>query len=207
VVASPRTARTAGMTTAFDTSERAFGLTARNINHYERQVFADGKEVFEADWLPAGTGEAGDAFVGLGPEFDATACASCHHADGRSAGPEGDGALPLGFTVGLGSDDPRTIDHYGASLSASSVTGAGEAVVSVAYDDVTGTFDDGTGYSLRRPTHTVAPGDGPALPDDAVVRVRVAPQLPGLGLLELVKVMAPGLAVVVARQVEPQRIR
>lgn len=186
VVDSPRVVRTGGMTTAFDTTERAFGLTARNINHYERQVFADGKDVFEADWVAEAGAGGDDAFVGLGPGFDAPACASCHHADGRAAGPVGDGALPIGLTVGLGTDDPRTVDHYGASLSSASVDGPGEAVVSVAYDEVTGTFADGAVYSLRRPTYSVEVADGPGLPDDAVLRVRVAPQLPGLGLLELV---------------------
>ena len=176
-----RTIRTGGMGTAFDASPRAFSLTARNINHYERQVFADGKEIFEVSWTPEGA-----ELAGLGPNFDAAACATCHTEDGRAAGPVGDGVLPSGIVVGLGTDEPRTIDHYGATLSAHTVDGKSEAVVTVVHEEIEGTFNDGTPYTLRRPVYFVDVGDGPALPVDAVLRIRVAPQLPGMGLLELI---------------------
>ena len=177
-----RVIRTGGFGTAFDDSERAFSLTARNINHYERQAFADGKAIFEASWTPVGP----EGFGGLGPNFDATACSSCHLEDGRAAGPSGDGGLPTGVTVKLVTDDPATINEFGAVLSAHSASGPGEAVVTVRYEDVVGEFDDGTPYTLRRPIYSVElTGDG-ELPDDAAIGVRVAPQLPGMGLLELI---------------------
>lgn len=177
-----RTTRTGGFGTAYDDSERAFSLTARNINHYERQAFADGKAIFEAGWTPVGP----EGFGGLGPNFDAAACASCHLEDGRAAGPSGDGGLPTGVTVKLITDDPATINEFGAVLSAHSASGPGEAVVTVRYDDVVGEFDDGTAYTLRRPVYSVALTGGGELPDDAAIGVRVAPQLPGMGLLELI---------------------
>jgi len=177
-----RTIRTGGFGTAIDDSERAFSLTARNINHYERQAFADGKAVFEAVWTPVG--QAG--FGGLGPNFDAAACSSCHLEDGRAAGPSTDGVLPTGVSVKLVTDDPATINALGAVLSARSAEGDGEAVVSVRYEEVVGTFDDGSTYSLRRPLYSVELTDDIVLPDDAVIGVRVAPQLPGMGLLELI---------------------
>ncbi|GJM37755.1 MAG: hypothetical protein DHS20C19_11220 [Acidimicrobiales bacterium] len=177
-----RTIRTGGMGTAFDDSERAFSLTARNVNHYERQAFADGKDVFEAAWNP----RPGEEFSGLGPNFDASACANCHLEDGRSAGPVGDGPLPTGMTVRLTTDQPAIIDHYGGGLSSQAFGREPEAVVTVAYEEIEGTYDDGTPYSLRRPIYTATVADGPGLPDDAVIGVRVAPQLPGMGLLELI---------------------
>jgi CxxC motif-containing protein (DUF1111 family) len=177
-----RTPRTGGFGTAFDDTERAFSLTARNINHYERQAFAEGKEIFEVNWTPVGP----QGFGGLGPNFDATACSSCHFDDGRAAGPAGDGVLPTGLTVKLITDDPATINEFGRGLSAFSENGDGEALVSVRYEEVAGEFDDGTPYTLRRPVYSVELyGDG-SLPDDTVIGVRIAPQLPGLGLLELV---------------------
>ena len=183
-VAAPglRTARTGGFGTAFDDTARAFSLTARNINHYERQAFADGKVIFEAHWTPVGP----EGFGGLGPNFDATACSSCHLEDGRAAGPSGDGVLPTGLTVKLLTDDPATINEFGAVLSAHSATGQGEAVVTVRYEEVVGTFADGEAYTLRRPVYSVELlGEG-SLPDDTVIGVRAAPQLPGMGLLELI---------------------
>lgn len=172
-----RTTRTGGMGTAFDATSRSFSLTARNINHYQRQLFADGKTVFEMQWTPTG-----DEFGGLGPFFDAAACSSCHLEDGRAAGPSGDGPLPLGIGVQLTSDDPLTIDRVGDSLASNGIDG-GEAVVRVDYETVTGTFDDGEPYELRRPVYSVEI-DGDPLPDDAILGIRVAPQLPGMGLLE-----------------------
>ncbi|MEM7142167.1 MAG: di-heme oxidoredictase family protein [Actinomycetota bacterium] len=178
-----RVARTGGMGAAFDDTGRAFSLIARNINHIEIQAFADGRDVFEAVW----DAEVSAEFAGLGPNFDASACSTCHTDDGRSAGPGGNGVLPLGMTVGLGSDDPATIDHFGAVLSSQTFGPAAEAATSVAYVEVGGEFDDGTPFSLRAPTYTVEIGDGSVLPDDSVLRVRVAPQLPGMGLLELIR--------------------
>jgi len=177
-----RTLRTGGFGTAIDDSSRAFSLTARNINHYERQAFADGKVVFEAHWTPIG--QAG--FGGLGPNFDATACSTCHAEDGRASGPSGDGELPIGVSVKLITDDPAAINELGAVLSARSTGGEGEAVVTVTYEEVSGSFDDGSTYSLRRPIYSVELLSDAVLPDDAVIGVRVAPQLPGMGLLELI---------------------
>ena len=174
--------RTGGMGSAFDSSERAYSLTARNINHYERQVFADGKAVFEEPWNPRPDGD----FGGLGPNFDADSCSACHLEDGRAAGPSGDGVLPLGMTVMLSTSAPGTINHYGAVLSSNRFGGVPEAAIRVAYEEVAGTFDDGEPFSLRRPVYSVDIGDGPALPGDAVISPRVAPQIPGLGLLELI---------------------
>jgi CxxC motif-containing protein (DUF1111 family) len=180
----PRLFRPGGMTTSFDDSERAFSLTARNINHYERRVFASGKAIFEVIW----TTQESSEFSGLGPDFDATACANCHADDGRSPGPAGDGALPLGMVVKLSTDDPAVIEAYGGGLTSSSVDGDGEALVVVSYEQVSGVFDDGTPYELRRPVYAVETLNGPELPEDATIGVRVAPQLPGLGLLELIPV-------------------
>ena len=182
--APTRLLRPGGMTTAFDDSERAFSLTARNVNHYERQVFAAGKAIFEVLW----TARESSEFTGLGPDFDAPACASCHTDDGRSPGPSGDGPLPLGMVVKLSTDDPSVIEAYGPGLTSSATDGEPEARIMVSFETVSGEFDDGTPYELRRPVYSVEASRGPEIPDDAVLRVRVAPQLPGLGLLELISV-------------------
>ena len=172
--------RSGGMTTAFDDTAGAFRLTARNINNYERVVFADGKVLFEEPFVV----DPGHAMGGLGPDFYTDSCASCHPLDGRAAGPEGDGVLPVGMIVKLATDDPATVDAYGSQLTPLSATGPAEATTSVTYEEMPGEYADGESYSLRRPIYDVDVGAGPDLADDAVIGVRQGPHLSGLGLLE-----------------------
>ena len=174
-------ARSGGMTTAFDHTARAFGLTARNINDYERQIFADGADLFEVEWAI----DANIEFGGLGPHFVTNSCSTCHVTDGRAAGPTGDGELPNGFIVLLADTDPETRRHYGEQLTAQAHGVAAEGHLEVSYSEVAGTFADGENYSLRHPTYTPVVTDGP-LPDGVVLRPRIAPHLSGLGLLELI---------------------
>lgn len=174
-------ARSGGMTTAFDRTERAFGLTARNINDYERQIFADGADLFGAEWV---TG-SGIEFGGLGPHFVTNSCSSCHVRDGRAAGPASDGELPSGLIVLLGDLDERTRRLYGEQLTAQAHGIEAEGHLEVSYSELVGTFVDGETYSLRRPTYTPVV-NGSALSDGVVLRPRIAPHLSGLGLLELI---------------------
>jgi CxxC motif-containing protein (DUF1111 family) len=169
--------RQAGMTTAFDDTETAFARAARNLSPNQLRVFSDGKELFEGEFTPEGTG---DTVPGLGPRFDASSCSSCHVNDGRSRGPDGDGVLPTGMIVRL---DPDT-SPYGPQLQSHAVTGTGEAETSVRYEEVEGTYADGTPYSLRAPTYQVTDQTSGTLPDDTTIGVRLAPPLIGLGLLE-----------------------
>ncbi len=174
-------ARSGGMTTTFDQGPRALSVASVNINHHERRIFAAGKTLFEAEWEADPDAE----FAGLGPHYDTTSCASCHTRDGRAAGPDGDGPLPTGFIVRLTTDDDTVRARLGTQLTSRADGVPAEAVVSVVYEERPGSFADGTPYSLRAPTYLVDLGEG-ELPDDAVLGVRVAPHLSGLGLLELI---------------------
>ena len=81
-----------------DSSNRdAFGNAARNLSSEERRTFEVGDSFFTQNWVtaPAST-EARD---GLGPLFNAQACASCHVRDGRGS-PEA-GEIGLLFRLGL----------------------------------------------------------------------------------------------------------
>ncbi len=173
--------RSGGMTTSFNDTSEAFAKTARNINSRERVVFAQGTEVFNAYW----TADPNDEFGGLGPNFDMVACAPCHVNDGRGTGPATDGPLPDGMITKLATDDPSMFERFGKQITRQHTEGTPEAQVSVVYEEVPGEFADGETYSLRRPTYVVEPGDGGPLDGDAVLGVRQAPQLSGMGLLEL----------------------
>lgn len=173
--------RSGGMTTSFNDSADAFAKTARNINSRERVVFAHGTDVFDAYW----TADPDDEFGGLGPDFDTVACALCHVNDGRGMGPAAEGPLPEGMITKLATDDLDTSERFGSQITRQHVEGTPEAQVSVVYEEVPGEFADGETYSLRRPTYIVDAGDGEPLAGDAVLGVRQAPQLSGMGLLEL----------------------
>lgn len=180
-------ARSGGMTTTFDVSPRALSIASLNINHEERQIFADGKVLFEA----AREADAAAEFGGLGPHYDATSCAGCHAHDGRAAGPTGAGPLPVGFIAKVATDDAVVRAAVGTQLTRQADGTAPEATVSVTYEERPGRFADGTPYSLRAPRYAVELTEGvlpgtTVLPDATVLMVRVAPHLSGLGLLELV---------------------
>jgi CxxC motif-containing protein (DUF1111 family) len=61
-----------------------------------------------------------------------------------------------------------------------------EATVEVTWRERPGTYDDGTPYSLREPSMTIALADGSALPAGAMTSLRQPPPVFGLGLLEAI---------------------
>ncbi|PKN56602.1 MAG: thiol oxidoreductase [Deltaproteobacteria bacterium HGW-Deltaproteobacteria-14] len=162
------------------------GLTAE-----EELAFYSGNSFFSQAWVaaPAST----DARDGLGPLFNARSCGACHAFDGRGRPPlEADEPL-LGLLLRLSlpgaADDEAPLPDpvYGGQLQPFALPGvAPEATVRVERDVVTGSYDDGTPYTLERPRYLLeAPGYG-ALPDDLEVSPRVAPQVIGMGLLEAI---------------------
>jgi CxxC motif-containing protein (DUF1111 family) len=81
--------------------------------------------------------------------------------------------------------DPTAIGSYGDQLQRDALEGlTADARVTVRFEEVAGTYGDGTPYTLRRPVYAVDDLSGGALPDDTVLSVRNAPPLIGLGLLE-----------------------
>jgi CxxC motif-containing protein (DUF1111 family) len=180
--------RQGGMTTTFDDTELAFAHPARNISLGQLRVFAAGDETFEASFAPEAAGDPreGGYLGGLGERFDAVGCTSCHVNDGRSPPPTGDGPLPVGMIAKLDTDDADVLDRYGAQLQRDAVGVAPEGAVTVTYQEIEGTYGDGTPYSLRRPTYGVTDLAHGALPEGTVLAVRSAPPLIGLGLLEYV---------------------
>ncbi|MEM8934091.1 MAG: efflux RND transporter permease subunit, partial [Acidobacteriota bacterium] len=84
-----------GDTTRVDASRNSFGLPALGLTNEERRTFEIGDSFFTQNWVTAPS--TTDARDGLGPIFNARACASCHVLDGRGAPPD-----PTGETVNLG---------------------------------------------------------------------------------------------------------
>lgn len=181
-----------GGTTRFDATTNAFGLSASNLEGSQRRAFEQGDSFFTQNWVvaPAST-EARD---GLGPTFNAQSCASCHVLDGRGSTPEHvDDTATRGLLVRLsipgmnanGAPLPEPV--YGDQLQDRGIAGVpAEGRVVVEYGDVKGSYDDGTSYTLRKPSYRFTDlAFGPMRPD-TLTSPRLAPQMIGMGLLEAI---------------------
>ena len=179
---------TGGETTVFDEGLNAFSLAARNLSGARRDKFFVGNSIFKRNWVtaPAST----DGLDGLGPTFNASACAACHFKDGRGAPPVGDEEF-LALLVRL--SVPGTDEHggplgepiYGGQFNHHAILGVpAEGTSAVRYDEVPGTYADGTPFSLRAPRYELANLAFGAFAPGTMMSPRVAPQMIGLGLLE-----------------------
>jgi CxxC motif-containing protein (DUF1111 family) len=167
----------------------AFLRPADNLSEDNERAFYSGNSWFNQQFVaaPATTVERD----GLGPLQNARTCSGCHFKDGRAAPPAGPGEDPLGMLVRL--SIPGTGDHggvrpeptYGVQLQDGGNDDVlREGLPSLSWTELDGVYDDGTPYSLRRPTLTVLePGYGDFHPD-VQMSIRVAPHMIGLGLLE-----------------------
>lgn len=185
--AEPRLGPLGGATTVTAGGADAFSQPAANAPAERARDFALGSRLFTVEWVPFP--DAVKLFDGLGPTFNQPRCSSCHERNGR-------GAPPLGPADDLSSALVRlsleaggsVIPHpaYGDQLNDRAIPGVpaeGRAVVS--YEEIAGTYGDGTPYTLLRPAVTYADlAFGPL--DGAMTSLRVAPAVIGLGLLEAV---------------------
>ena len=177
-----------GDTTVFDIGVNAFSLAARNLKGERRDKFFVGNSMFNRGWVTAPSStEASD---GLGPTFNATSCSGCHFKDGRGRPPIAADEAFLGLLLRLsipGQDahgGPLDEPSYGGQFNHRAILGVpGEGRAVVSYDEVPGTFGDGTAYSLRRPRYELLDlAYGPIDPA-VMISPRVAPAMIGLGLL------------------------
>jgi CxxC motif-containing protein (DUF1111 family) len=180
-----------GDTTVFETGTQAFSLAARNLKGARRDDFFVGNAFFKRNWVTAPSSTTG--LDGLGPTFNAPACASCHFLDGRGAPPQEPGEAFLGLLVRLsvpGQDEhggPLDEPSYGGQFNHHAVLGVpAEGGSHVTYTEMPGTFDDGTQYSLRVPAYTFSDLAFGPMASDVMLSPRTANAMIGLGLLEAV---------------------
>ena len=180
--------RLGGDTTAFSTSGNAFELSARNLDNDLRRTFEVGDSFFTQNWVaaPAST-EARD---GLGPTHNALSCSSCHSHDGRGKPPDhaDDPERGLLFRLSIpGPNGPVAEPTYGGQLQDRSILGVpAEGSMVVTYVEAPDRYPDGTEYSLRQPTYSIAaPAFGPLHPQ-VQISPRIAPIVIGMGLLEAI---------------------
>lgn len=180
-----------GDTTVFETGNQAFSLAARNLKGARRDDFFVGNAFFKRNWVTAPASTTG--LDGLGPTFNATACAACHFMDGRGAPPQEPDDAFLGLLVRLsvpGQDahgGPLDEPSYGGQFNHHAILGVpAEGGTHVTYEEVAGQFADGTPYSLRKPTYTFTELAFGPLAADVMISPRTANAMIGLGLLEAV---------------------
>jgi CxxC motif-containing protein (DUF1111 family) len=205
-----------------------FGLAqhAPTMTHADLNAFLDGKVIFETDYDDAEllnfnthfdccAGPLGPMIQTspvfrdgmLGPRYNAASCVQCHMMDGRGPTPYTDQDL-FGLVAQLSipgqGQQGEPIPHplYGRQLDVASEGNVqAEGRLQVSYEQINGTFDDGTPYTLRKPVYhfkDLAYGSlGKNIPDDigspgypgvAHFSPRIAPMLSGLGMLEAVSI-------------------
>ena len=173
-----------GTTTAV--SRDAFGMSARNLTAEQRREFEVGDSFFTQNWVtaPAST-EARD---GLGPLFNAQACASCHVRDGRGTPEEGQPGLL--FRLGVPDGDRSVAEPtYGDQLQDRSVLGVpAEGRMLRLYVEEPGVFGDGEPYTLRRPMYEFEDLAHGPVAVEVQISPRIAPPVFGVGLLEAIPV-------------------
>lgn len=177
----------------------AFSNPSATLSLERKLDFLVGKSLFEKLWVASPSSTT--ASDGLGPLFNARACAGCHLHNGRGHPPERaeDNAVSLFLRLGREPDAGQRAEmaagtlanapdpQYGRQLQTFSVQNVPrEGLLGVEYTEVPLTLDDGSEISLRRPKYRIlSPGYGtPAA--DMRLSPRLAPAMIGLGLLEAV---------------------
>ena len=157
-----------------------------------------GSEVFTAHWVFA-TPTSTAAFTASSPLFNVNSCATCHPGGRGGVGPIGAGVAPEAMEIQLeaptstGSAAAPGDPTYGHVFNTTAVNGvAPEGKVLIHYQEIVGYYyPDGASWRLRRPSYELTQlAHGPLAPT-TVIKPRLAPQLFGIGLLELAA-PAPG---------------
>jgi CxxC motif-containing protein (DUF1111 family) len=178
-----------GALTSPSLDAQAFAQRAPNSSRDSQLFFNSGQGFYYQPWLPPPSSI--ETRAGLGPLYDASACAQCHLAGGRGRPPlapdEPFGGLILKLGTGerLATGEPESDRVYGEQLQTLAVAGVRpEGTPQLDYAPLSGTYPDGTSYQLSSPTYRIERLQyGPT---DARLAPRVAPATIGLGLLEAI---------------------
>ena len=177
--------------TTFDLGQNAFGVPTNGLTNEQDGFFVTGNSFFRSNWVTAPASV--QSLDGLGPIFNALSCGSCHFKDGRAA-PPGTPDEPLNgllFRLSIPGFDahgePLGDPVYGGQLQDKSILNVqNEGRVRVTYQEMAGKYTDGTSYSLRQPAYEFLDLNFGAFAPGLMFSPRIAPQMPGLGLLEIV---------------------
>lgn len=192
--------------TSYDPARRLM-QAAPNIAGYNVQPWIEGRRLFHTSFLTGAHTEVDNPIFiqqanKVGPHLSQTHCASCHVSDGKSSPQFGLPLNNMGVFIGDSDRQGRQIPdpRFGARLREGLVTDftdelrqnsrtidGREAVLSInSYALISGTYNDGSSYTLQRPQYKLNSPNGGELPLPPRLSVRAAPHLTGMGLLEAV---------------------
>jgi CxxC motif-containing protein (DUF1111 family) len=182
--------KSGGLSTTLDDTSQAYGNSILQLSDEQAGLFSFGHSVFSRAWVtaPATT----DNLDGLGPLFNARACATCHSKDGRSAPFNGSGAL-LGMLFRLsipgssahGGPNPDPV--YGDQLRPFGILSVpGDGTPHVSYEEQPGSYGDGTAFFLQKPSYSIDGWNYGEPSEGLMISARTGPSVIGLGLLEAV---------------------
>ena len=194
----PFEAMSAGAATSRKKVNRdAFSHFSPNLSFADQERFKLGNALFRKLWVSSPASTA--ASDGLGPLFNARACQSCHIKDGRGHPPEGDSdATSMFLRLAV---PPRTAEEraaiadgsvllfpepvYGTQFQDLAIPGVpSEGRMVIDYVEEPVELGDGTIVSLRRPSYSVAELAYGPMQENVQLSPRIAPPMPGLGLIE-----------------------
>jgi len=196
-----------------DTIDDGEYLTGGDITVFvsDNDAFSQRPEPVSEDFTADGFFTSGDHLFrtphnGVGPVLNAGSCQGCHVNDGKGHVPltidEPMTSMFLKISDNLGDPDPIYGDQIqtfsvDALDAADGVTGFpkhdgslngdelyGEAYAFVEYEIITGQYDDGSRYELRKPTYKVKDLSFGDFNNNVAFSARVSPAIFGSGLLE-----------------------
>jgi CxxC motif-containing protein (DUF1111 family) len=179
-----------GQATVFNETRNAFAQPIPGLERDDELLFFVGNSFFNQNWVTAPSSTT--ARDGLGATFNSRSCAGCHFKDGRGHAPE-NGEVGTGFLIRLNIPERSLTGaylpdlNYGGQLQDQALEGMqAEGQIEIAYTEITGSFADGTSYSLRQPAYSFSELAYGELYPEIRLSPRVANQMIGLGLLEAI---------------------
>lgn len=174
--------------TTFVRGENAFGTQGHALEKSESRQFVVGNSLFRSNWVIAPSSVK--SLDGLGPLFNATSCGGCHFKDGRGLPPTPEDPNAKGLLIRIVDKSSQLnsapIPHavYGGQFQNLGILKAEkEGDLLIEYENIEGTFEDGTTYSLQKPIYSFENLTYGSL-ENVNLSPRVASQVFGLGLLE-----------------------
>lgn len=170
-------------------SNDAFGRKIPGLDRTGDINFIIGDRLFNTSWVPGPASTS--SLDGLGPTFNAKACANCHFKDGRGSPlSESTEISSRGFLMRLSvkghgkNGGPKPSSAYGLQLQNRSIFGVPyEAKVKVKFQTIKGKYPDGTPYELQKPIYTIYDEKfGPT--QHLLTSPRVGNQTIGLGFVD-----------------------
>jgi CxxC motif-containing protein (DUF1111 family) len=177
--------------TTLDFSQNAFGGQVQAMTSEERGFFVTGNSFFRSNWITAPASV--QTLDGLGPVFNSASCGGCHFKDGRAQPPSTPEEVLNGLLFRLsvpgmdahGGPVPEPV--YGGQWQDKAILGVQpEGKIQVSYQEIAGQYPDGSSYSLRKPIYNFTEFNYGLPAPGWMSSPRIAPQMPGLGLLEIV---------------------